>query len=174
VFKVASRTKSISTRKNGGMFGADSLVDAEFPFSLKVTQDVPAANLHVEFSGDLVPQVFDCNCRIWIPLAPQLRCTLPTGCNPGMFPNCRASRCINELFRFFSESCYIEHAIDHVGCEGLIHIHGEIAALLQSGSKVRVGGLQCLNEEVLVWLCRKHNDRISLEQLGPNKLREPI
>src|SRR6266481_4575473 len=71
---------------NGRVFRTDSLVDVAFLFALKVIQYVPAPNIYVAGSGDLVPELFQPNCRVRLPLRPQGRRTFATGHDSGMPP----------------------------------------------------------------------------------------
>ena len=55
---------------NNGMFRADSLVDMAFLLALKVIQHIPTQNIKIAAPGDLVPEVFQLNRRLRLPLRP--------------------------------------------------------------------------------------------------------
>ena len=68
------------------MLRTDSFMDVAFLFTLKAVQYIPAQNIHFVLPGDLVPEVFDLNCRIRLPLRPQNRRTFTTDCNARRLP----------------------------------------------------------------------------------------
>src|ERR1017187_959284 len=84
-----------SPQTNGGVFRTDSLVDVAFLFALKVVQHIATQNINFASLGYLVPEVFQLNRRIRLPLRPQRRCTFATGSNSGVLPLRRFSRCRN-------------------------------------------------------------------------------
>src|ERR1039458_196506 len=75
-----------SPRTDGAVFRTDSLVDVAFLFALIAVQHIAAQNINFASPGYLVPEVFQLNRRICLPLRPQRRCTFATGSNSGVLP----------------------------------------------------------------------------------------
>jgi hypothetical protein len=57
-----------SLETNGGVFCADSLVDRTLVLALRALHYIAAQNIHVIGLGNLVPQVFEPNGRIRVPV----------------------------------------------------------------------------------------------------------
>jgi hypothetical protein len=83
---------------------ADSLVDVVFLFTLKAVQHIPAQNIDVAARGDLVPQAFDLNRRLRLPLLPQGRGTFTTSGNTRALPPRRLGGGGNQIARDFQKS----------------------------------------------------------------------
>ena len=59
-----------SVGTNDTVFRTDSPVDTAFLFALKVVQHIPAQNIKVGTPGYLVPEVFQLNGCVCLPLRP--------------------------------------------------------------------------------------------------------
>src|SRR5438552_8410455 len=66
-------SKSRLRSPSGGMFAADTLADSFFLAAYTGSRDIPAPNVNVLRSGQLVPKVFSLHCQINVALCPQGR-----------------------------------------------------------------------------------------------------
>jgi hypothetical protein len=98
---------------SAGINRADSFMDVAFLFTLKAVQHIPAQNIHFVLPGDLVPEVFDLNCRIRLPLRPQNRRTFTTDCNARRLPLRPFHGFLHEIARDLEASSRVRQIIHH-------------------------------------------------------------